>query len=133
MVTPMRVLKHSLLMMLCLAIAVTGFPVAASVKSQCPMMAKMEQMSSVQDMQKGKPCEHCTKMGNQEQKKGGCCGDPACAAKCLSMSNASNAYVGTQAAPFSFAISTTERLYSSDHVLASHLLQTQDRPPKHLS
>lgn len=118
-------------MILCLVIALAGFPVLASAKAQCPMMSKMR-MSSMQDMQKGKPCEHCAKMAKQEQKKRGCCGDVACAAECASMTNAGNALFGMQSALLSF-VSSTKRFYSSDPVLVSQFLHTQERPPKYLS
>lgn len=81
-----------------------------------------------------KDCKGCAKTaGKQEQKKNGCCGDLACAAKCSSMSNAGNALFGAQHIASLSLISGAERFYGSDHVLASHLLNTQDRPPKHLS
>lgn len=90
---------------------------------------QMEQM----DMKGMKDCKGCDKTADkQEQKKGGCCGDLACVAKCSSMSNASGTFLGHTSIPLSLA-SNTERFYGSDHVLASHLLNTQDRPPKHFS
>ncbi|MBS0267267.1 MAG: hypothetical protein JSS02_35410 [Planctomycetes bacterium] len=96
-------------------------------------MAAQMQMSSMQDMQKGEPCEHCAKTADKQQKKNGCCGDMACAANCASTSHASITFFGMQSIPLSFVGSTTERFYGSDRVLASHPLNTQDRPPKHLS
>ena len=120
-------LKHILTLLLAVSIIMAGFPVQA--KPQCPMAAKMQIQQM--DMKGMKDC--CAKTAKQEQKKGGCCGDPACAEKCLSMSNASITFFGiTQATSLSLA-SSTERFYGSDHVLVSHLLNNQDRPPKHLS
>ncbi|MDE3015928.1 MAG: hypothetical protein KGI29_03295 [Pseudomonadota bacterium] len=125
----MRALKKSLLIMFCLAISLAGFPVMASAKSQCPMAAKMQMQHM--DM---KDCKGCVKTaGKQEQKKGGCCGDMACVAKCSSMSNASPTFFGTQQIASLSLVGIAERFYGSDHVLASHLLNTQDRPPKYLS
>ena len=121
-------LKHILTLLLAVSIVMAGFPVQA--KPQCPMAAKMQ--AQQMDMKGMKDC--CAKMAKQEQqKKNGCCGDPACAAKCLSMSNAGITFFGSEHIASFFPASSTERSYSSDHVLASHLLNTQDRPPKHLS
>jgi len=121
-------------MMLCLAIAIAGFPGLASAKAQCPMMSTM-QISSMQDMQKAKPCARCAQTAKQEhQKRNGCCGDIACAAKCSSMSNANTLFFGSnQITSLSLVGTSMERFCGSDHVLASHLFHTQDRPPKHLS
>ena len=123
-------LKNILTLLLAVSVVMAGFP--AQAKPQCPMAAKMQMQQM--DMKDMKDCKGCAKTTKQEQKKGGCCGDPACAAKCLSMINASSiTFFGiTQATSLALA-SSTERFYGSDHVLSSHLLQTQDRPPKHLS
>ena len=119
-------LKHILTLLLAVSVVMAGFPVQA--KQQCPMAAKMQMQQM--DM---KDCKGCAKTTDkQEQKKNGCGGDMACAAQCSSMNNASAMLLGTQLASPSF-VSSMERFYSSNHVLASHLLQTQDRPPKHLS
>lgn len=123
-------IKHIAMLMLSLSIVVAGFP--AQAKQPCPMAAKMQMQQM--DMQGMKDCKGCAKTSDkQEQKKGGCCGDIACAAKCSSMSNAGNIFFGTQHIDSLSLASGAERFYGSDHVLASHLLNTQDRPPKYLS
>jgi hypothetical protein len=119
-------LKHILTLLLAVSVILAGFPVQA--KQQCPMAAKMQ----MQQMEM-KDCKGCAKTADKEQKKGGCCGDLACAAKCSSMSNASTMFFGTQQIASFSPVSIAERFYSSDSVLASHLLNTQDRPPKYLS
>ncbi|MDE3038581.1 MAG: hypothetical protein KGJ21_09060 [Pseudomonadota bacterium] len=121
-----------MLIMLCLAISVAGFPVMAAAGSQCPMMAKMQ--TRQMDMQGMKGCKGCAKTADKrQQKKGGCCGDMACAAKCASMSGAGNVFLGAQHNVSLSSVSKAERFYGSDRVLAPHLLGTQDRPPKRLS
>ena len=121
-------LKNILTLLLAVSVITAGFPVQA--KQQCPMAAQMQMQKM--DM---KDCKGCDKMTQQDQqkKKGGCCGDMNCAAKCSSMSNAGTMFFGNQATLLSFVGISTERFYVSDDVLASHLLNTQDRPPKYLS
>jgi len=119
------------MLMLSLSIAVAGFP--AQAKPECPMAAKMHMQQM--DMKDMKDCKGCDKTANKQdqQKKNGCCGDMACVAKCSSMSNITGPFLGHQSIPLSFASSSALRFYDSDDVVASHLLNTQDRPPKSLA
>lgn len=94
------------------------------------MAAKMQMQQM--DMKDCKGCANTAEKQDQ-QKKNGCCGDMACAVQCSSMSNAGTTFLGTQhITPLSLA-SGAERFYASDNALASHFLNTQERPPKHLS
>ena len=122
-------LKHIAMLVLCLSIVGAGFPAQAKAAQPCPMAAKMHMQMGMKD------CKGCDKMAKQEpqhQKKNGCCGDMACAAQCSSMSNIVPALPGSEFVVLSSSISTV-RFYAGDRMLASHLLQTQDRPPKFLS
>lgn len=123
-------LKHILVLLLAVSVVMAGFPVQA--KLGCPMATKMQMQQM--DMKGMKDCKGCDKTANKQdqQKKNGCCGDMACVAKCSSMSNASSTFPDHEPTRLSLA-SGTQRFYGSDHVLASHLLNSQDRPPKSLS
>ena len=120
----MNWLKHIAMLMLSLSIVVAGLPALA--KSECPMAAKMQMQQM--DM---KDCKGCAKTANKQdsQKKNGCCGDMACAAKCSSMSNASTTLYNAHSILLS-SVAHAKQLYSSDHVLTSQFLNTQERPPK---
>ncbi|MDE3017267.1 MAG: hypothetical protein KGI29_10195 [Pseudomonadota bacterium] len=122
--------KHIAMLVLCLSIVGAGFPVQA--KLQCPMAMKMHMQQM--DVKAMKGC--CDKMAKQDQqghqKKNGCCGDMACAAHCSSMSNIVPMLSGNQFAALSSSTSTVH-FYAGDRLIASHLLNTQDRPPKSLS
>lgn len=124
-------LNNILILVLAVSVVMAGFPVQA--KPHCPSAAAMQMQQM--DMKGMKDCKGCVKTSDRQdhQKKTGCCGDMECAAKCSSMSNAGTTFFGTQhGASISFA-SSAESLYGPDHKLASHLLNTQDRPPKYLS
>lgn len=117
--------------LLCLSLALGGFPMQAKAAQPCPMAAKIQMQHMAM-----KGCKACDKMTRQEQqnhhKKNGCCGDMACAAQCSSMSNIVPALPGDQFAALSPGVSAM-RFYAGDRLLASHLRGTQDRPPKSLS
>lgn len=123
-------LKNILTLLLAVSVVMAGFPVQA--RSQCPMAAQMQMQHM--DMTDMKDCKGCAKTAKQEQqKKNGCCGDPACAAKCLSLSNVSTIFFSPQQVPSLSLARITARFYVSDNMLASHVLHTQERPPKYLS
>lgn len=121
-------ITHIPILLLALSVVLAGLPVQA--KPQCPMAAQM-QMQQV-DMKDCKGCANTTDK-QEPQKKNGCCGDMACADKCSSMSNSGTIFFSTQRIASRSPASNAERFYGSDHVLASHLQNTQDRPPKYRS
>lgn len=124
----MRIYKYILTILLSVAIAVAGLPVQAGVE-YCPMAAQMQQ--DAKETQSGKDCNGCTMTGKQEQKKGGCCDNGACIAKCSSVGSIATGVPAKIELP-EFAV-TTVKFTMAEGVLPSILLQTKDRPPKYLS
>ena len=114
--------RYIAMLVLCVSIAVAGIP--AQAKLQCPMAAKMQMM--------GKECKGCTMTGKQEPGKKGCCDDSACAQKCSSVGSVTGTVLPASVAMPKLADSG-QKFIMPDGVLPPHLLNTQDRPPKHLS
>ena len=104
---------------------VSGLPVIASAKTDCPMAQMMkssnEQMASMPD---------CGKMA--QESKSGCCDDNTCNTQCSVSGGVNMVPASNQAELYSFMIKTP-RARMSEVTLASQLLNTQDRPPKFLS
>lgn len=92
-------------------------------------MMKMQQEAAKQDVEKHDCCPKTEKQ--QSQKKSGCCDDAACNVKCSASGGMSLSAPSKGDLPQ--LTRQTQRLYPTDAALASHLLNTQDRPPKHLS
>lgn len=129
----MKMSKIIATLLLSLSIALAGFPVQA--QPQCPM-AKMMQMEHAKsaDMTNMKDMKDCNKMAKQEQKKkGGCCDDLACNAKCSAMSGGTAMNLPNVKAGFTANHSQTARLYPADASIASAHLNSQERPPKSLA
>jgi hypothetical protein len=93
------------------------------------MAAQMQQ--DAKETQSGKDCSGCTMTGKQEQKKSGCCDNGACIVKCSSIGSTAS-YAPAKIELPNFTV-TAVRFYVADGILPSNRLQTQDRPPKHLS
>ncbi len=92
------------------------------------MAAKMQQMTK----EMGKDCKGCTMTGKQEPKKNSCCDDKTCTAKCSSLSSVTgNTLPATIAMP-QFAV-TSQKFAMTGSSPPSFFLNTQERPPKHLS
>ena len=113
-------------LLLCLALAVSGFPVQA-VES-CSMMDNMNAM--VHSMKMGKDCKDCANHSNHDSSKKICC-EKSCASQCSSAGNVGNADLIAFESP-DFA-SSVQKFSITDGYLPSYLLQTQERPPKHFS
>lgn len=99
-------------------------------------MAKMQQEMAKQDMEKHDCCpkkseKMAEKQQSQKQSSSGCCDNMACNVKC-STSGGMNLSAPSKS-DLPQLTRQTQRLYPTDVALASHLLNTQDRPPKHLS
>jgi hypothetical protein len=129
----MNWLKHITMLTLSISIAFAGFP--AMAQPECPM-AKMQMEHSQQlSMQGMKDCKDCDKIAQQEQqkKKGGCCSDIGCNAKCPAMSSSISMNLPTVKADIPSISGQTLRLYPADATIASRHLNTQERPPKSLA
>lgn len=122
----MRIL---LTLLLSLAITVSGLPVQVQAAPSCPMMAKMKMEAN--SMQMGKDCKGCDMSSKQEQKKNTCCGDKSCVAQCSVVGSVGNV-ASTNISLFDFH-SVAQKFAMADGTLPSYFLQTQERPPKHLS
>lgn len=97
---------------------------------------KMQQEAAKQDMEKHDCCpkkaeKTAEKQQSQKQSPSGCCNDAACNVKCSASGGMSLSAPSKGDLPQ--LTRQTQRLYPTDAALASHLLNTQDRPPKHLS
>ena len=118
--------RYIALIMLSLSITVAGLP--AQAKSQCPMAMQMQKMTKEMD----KDCKGCAMNSKQEPKKNGCCDNSACTAKCSSLGSvASNILPDAVAVP-QFA-TAAQKFTMAGTVPPSFFLNTQERPPKHLS
>jgi len=123
-------------LLLSFSIALAGFPAQAmpGAMKDCPMM-KMQQEAAKQDMEKHDCCpkkaeKMAEKQQSQKQSPSGCCDNAACNVKC----SASGMSLSAPSKGDLLQLTRqTQRLYPTDAALASHLLNTQDRPPKHLS
>jgi hypothetical protein len=124
----MNKLRFFLSALLSVAIIASGIPAQAG--SGCPMVAHIQQ--AAKDTVSGKMCNGCTMTGKLESKKGGCCDDDTCTAKCFSLGVSASYILSAKADLPEFAAASV-KFYTADGMIPSYLLQTQDRPPKHLS
>lgn len=121
-------LRNILTVILSIAIVAAGLPVQAAAE-YCPMAAQMQQAAKA--VQSDEDCPDCTMTGKQEQKRNGCCDKGACMVKCSTVgSNISNLPTRLELPNFT---AITVKFYMADGVLPSSFIQTQERPPKHLS
>jgi hypothetical protein len=123
-------LKRILSVLLAVAIAMAGIPVQAG--ASCPMTAQMQQIAKT--MPSGKDCtgSGCAMTGKQESKKNGCCDNGTCTEKCSVLGGVTANMPSSKIILPKFT-AVAEKYYVTEGVLPSHLLQTQDRPPKHLT
>ena len=138
-------LKRLICAFVALSFVFAGTPVLAAAKGMpCTMMKTHSEMqkSSVQSDMSGmkmdmKDCNKCPKSAEKKQaektKKGGCCDDQACNAKCAALSSA-----GGQLFPSSDiqwnGPNAKEKVTFLPYLLPpSHFLRTPEKPPKHLS
>jgi len=118
----MRIYKHILSIIVSVAIAAAGLPVYAG--TGCSMNTGVYHMM--------KDCPDCVeKSENQEQHKNKCCGDIGCAVNCSSAISL-NMPIGMNAVLMSVTLSA-HTLHPANDAVMSFSLQTQERPPKHLS
>lgn len=127
---PMVRLKQILTLVLCLSIAIAGFPVMA-MPSQCPM-EKMQQ-TAMKMAAKMEHCDKCPEMAKQKpekKKNGGCCDDAACNMKCMGIGSLAF-HAPDYVLP---VVPVASPIYAIvDTALGSGPLNSQDRPPKSLS
>ena len=120
-------------LLLSFSIALAGFPVQAA-QPECPMakMMKMEHGQSM-DMQDMEDCDGCDKMAKQDSDKSGCCDDAACNAKCSAMNSSLSMNLPSMKAETTAINQLVQRFYAVYAHLPSAHLNSQERPPKHLS
>lgn len=135
--------------LICAFVALTflfaGTPVLAAAKEMpCPMMkmhAEMQKSSAqsdVSDMKMGmKDCDKCPKSAEKKQaektKKGGCCNDQACNAKCAALGGVGGQLFLSNDIQWN-VLSAKEKVTFLPYLLPpSYLLKTPEKPPKHLS
>lgn len=130
----MRITKFIATFLLSFSIALAGFPVQAQPEPECPM-AKMMKMEHGQkmDMQDMEDCDGCDKMAKQDSKKSGCCDDAACNAKCSAMNSSASMNLPSVKTEIPAINQLVQRFYAVDANIASAHLNSQERPPKHLS
>lgn len=113
-------------LLLSFSIALAGFP--AQAKPECPMAAKMQMQQT--DM---KDCKGCDNMAKQESEKGGCCDESGCNAKCPAMSGGVTMNLPSVKTDLPAIGDQANRFYPADAAVVSAHLNSQERPPKHLS
>jgi hypothetical protein len=119
-------LKHILILVMSISILTVGLPVQA--KSSCPMAASV----MMKDMQTGHDCNNCQKTTKHEKKQqNGCCKNMACNTQCAGMSGLDNVSMFKYTSPN--GIRSAAIFIIAGSVPSSHLLNTQERPPKSLS
>jgi hypothetical protein len=120
-------------LLLSFSIAFAGFPVQAA-QPECPMakMMKMEHGPQM-DMQGMEDCDGCDKMAKQESDKSGCCDDATCNAQCSAMNSSVSMNLPSVKAETPAINQLVQRFYAVDAHLPSAHLNSQERPPKHLS
>ena len=95
----------------------------------CLIAAHMQKDAKA--MHADKDCPGCTMTGKHEQKQNGCCDDSACIIKCSTVGLTASTIPTKIEIPDFTAVAV--KFPMADGVLPASLLQTQDRPPKHLS
>lgn len=138
-------LKRLIYAFVVLSFVFVGTPVPTMAKEMpCPMMKMHSEMqkstmqSDMSDMKMDmKDCDKCPKSAEKKQaeksKKGGCCDDPTCNAKCAAMSSAGSPLFTSDVVHWTTP-SKKERVVLLPYLLpASHALKTPEKPPKYLS
>ncbi len=121
--------KYIAALALSVSIALAGFPVQAM--QPCPMMRMLPEKAAG-DMQSAHDCDGCPRIeAVQNQKRAGCCDDPACRLQCFPASGMNLSSAPLDALPQ--WIRQTQGISLPDPALSSHRPHSQDRPPKHLS
>ncbi len=138
-------LKRLICAFVALSFVFAGTPVLAAAKEMpCPMMKihsemqKSSAQSDVSDMKMDmKDCDKCPKAAEKKQaektKKGGCCDDQACNAKCAALSSAGGQLFLSNDIHWN-GLTAKEKVTFLPYLLPpSHLLKTPEKPPKYLS
>lgn len=138
-------LKRLICALVALSFVFAGTPVlAAAKKMPCPMekmhseMQKSSVQSDMSDMKMDmKDCDNCPKSAEKKQaektKKGGCCDDQACNAKCAALSSAGGQLFLSNDIQWNGATAKEKVTYLPYLLPPSHLLKTPEKPPKNLS
>ncbi len=139
------VLKRLIYAFVVLSFVFVGTPVPTMAKEMpCPMMkmhAEMQKSSAQSDMSDMKmdmkDCDKCPKSAEKKQaektKKGGCCDDQACNAKCAALSSAGGQLFLSNDIEWN-ALTAKEKATFLPYLLPpSHALKTPEKPPKYLS
>lgn len=119
----MKVARIIAALIISVSVAVAGIPAQAA--SACPM-AKMGTT-----MQAGQV--DCHKAAKTPTKPGGCCTDPTCDAKCSALSGGTSIDLPAMRADLAIRDGKSPRLSLMAGALPSHLLATQERPPRILA
>ncbi|HBR68092.1 MAG TPA: hypothetical protein DEA55_01820 [Rhodospirillaceae bacterium] len=138
-------LKRLICALVALSFVFAGTPVLAAAKdTPCPMEkmhSKMQNSSAQSDMSgmkmDMKDCDKCPKSAEKKQaektKKGGCCDDQSCNAKCAALSSAGGQLFPSNDIQWN-GPSAKEKVTLLPYLLPpSHLLKTPEKPPKYLS
>ena len=110
-------------LILSFCIILTGFPVQAT--PQCPT----DKMQMAIEMGKMEDCAGMAKA--KQEKKSGCCDDTACTMQCTSATTASIGFISKFEVPL--LVPQSQVFQMTDDTSAFFQLNTQERPPKHLS
>ena len=139
----MALFKRVICAFIALSFIFAGVPVQAK-PMPCPMakmqaeMQKSSVRSDMSDMKMDmKDCDKCPKSAEKKQaektKKGGCCDDQSCNAKCTALSSAGGQLFLSHDIQWSGS-TTKEKVTFLPYLLPpSHLLKTPEKPPKYLS
>lgn len=123
----MQIVKYIAAVLMSVSIVLAGVP--AQAMQDCPMMKMQEEMAT-DSMEKAHDCDSAMQ-AQEEQMPSGCCDDAACIEQCsigvsITMPDIPKAASSQLPQP-------SQRFYVIPAALASHFLNTQDRPPKFLA
>lgn len=139
------ILKRLIYAFVVLSFVFVGTPVPTMAKEMpCPMekmhseMQKSSVQSDMSDMKMDmKDCDKCPKSAEKKQaektKKGGCCDDQACNAKCAALSSAGGQLFLSNDIQWNGATAKEKVTFLPYLLPPSHLLKTPEKPPKNLS
>lgn len=138
-------LKRLICAFVVLSFVFAGTPVPAAAKEMpCPMekmqtdMQRSSAQSDMSGMKMGmKDCDKCPKSAEKKQaektKKGGCCDDQTCNAKCAALSSAGGQLFLSHDIQWNGSTAKEKVSFLPYLLPPSHLLKTPEKPPKHLS
>lgn len=136
-------LKRLICTIVALSFVFAGTPVMAAVEGMpCPMVrmqSEMQASAAQSDESNTKMsithCDECPKSAEKKQanktKKGGCCDDPACNAKCSALSGAGGQLFLSNGFQWNWLRAKEKVSFLLYLLPPSHLLKTPERPPKY--